>query len=301
MFPGTYIKIIKTINLINPDVIHIALPFLWIAMVLPFLKKYPTVVTEHNPILHSGTHIIIRIYMIFSTWFTRKNVDAIIVHGQRMKEIVIQAGVEENKIWIMKHGEFSYYKKWERPEVKEDRCILFFGGISKYKGIKYFVQAAKLVVAQEQDITFIIAGQGDLDKYLPLKDRPDYFKIYNSYIPDEDVAFFFQQAAIVVLPYIDGTQSGVIPVAFSFGKPVIATDVGSIPEEIDDGKTGIIIPPNNSDALASAIIKLINNRKLRENMGNNTLVKVKSELSWDRIALETIELYKTIVTNNTHK
>ncbi len=293
--PYTYIKIIKIIIDLNPDIIHVALPFLWVALVLPFLRKYPIVVTEHDPTLHFGTLTIVKLYMSVSIWLTRKFTDAVIVHGKRMKDIVVQAGVDEKKVWIVPHGEFSFYRRWESPKVKENKSILFFGKVSEYKGLQYLVQASPIIVSKIPDVRIIIAGSGDIERYLPLEKRADYFEVHNNFIPDDEVAQYFQKAAVVVLPYIDGTQSGVIPIAYSFGKPVVVTDVGSIAEAVDEGKTGFIVPPRDLESLAQAIVILLNNNELRKQMGKNALEKINAELSWDNIAQQMLRVYEETI------
>jgi glycosyltransferase involved in cell wall biosynthesis len=91
----------------------------------------------------------------------------------------------------------------------------------------------------------------------------------------------------------------VISSAYGFKKPVVATDVGSIPEIVDDGVTGFIVPPKNPEALAEAIIKLLKDEKLRKQMGENAYKKLKTDLSWDNIAEKTIEVYREAI--NEHK
>ena len=104
---------------------------------------------------------------------------------------------------------------------------------------------------------------------------------------------------MVVLPYIEASQSGIIPIAYAFKKPVVVTNVGSIPEVVDDGITGFIVPPKDPDALASAITKLLRDDKLRKEMGESAYRKMEEELSWDKIADKTIEVYREMV--NQHK
>ena len=97
---------------------------------------------------------------------------------------------------------------------------------------------------------------------------------------------------MVVLPYIEGSQTGIIPIAYSFKKPVVVTDVGSISEVVVDGETGYVVNPRNSEELAEAIITILKNKNEREKMGNTAYLKMKNELSWDKIAEKTIELYE---------
>ena len=127
------------------------------------------------------------------------------------------------------------------------------------------------------------------------------FEIYPQYISWECGAELFQRASLVVLPYIETSQSGVIPVAYDFKKPVIVTDVGAMPEIVDDGVTGFIVPPKNPEALAEAIIKLLKDNKLRKQMGENAYKKLKTDLSWDKIAEKTIEIYKEAINEYKNK
>ena len=105
----------------------------------------------------------------------------------------------------------------------------------------------------------------------------------------------FQKASVVVLPYLEATQSGVIPIAYNFGKPVIVTDVGSIREVVENGKEGFVIPPRDMKALAVAIVKILSDDGLRDHMGQNAYQKINTELSWGTIAKQTLEAYKLAV------
>ena len=99
----------------------------------------------------------------------------------------------------------------------------------------------------------------------------------------------------MVLPYIEASQSGIVSLAYTFGKPVVVTNVGSIPEVVDDGQTGIIVPPENAEALAKALVELLNDDEKRERMGQNALFKAKTMLSWETIAEQTAAVYRQVV------
>ena len=124
------------------------------------------------------------------------------------------------------------------------------------------------------------------------------FIVYNEYIADESVAELFQRASVVVLPYIDGSQSGVIPQAYAFKKPVVITNVGSLPENVEDGITGFIVPPKNSKDLAARIIELLTNDEKRKQMGANAYCKTQNELAWESIAPQTVAVYEKALAGN---
>ena len=85
----------------------------------------------------------------------------------------------------------------------------------------------------------------------------------------EELAGLLQDCAITVCPYTDATQSGVVMTSYSLCKPVIATNVGGLSEMVEDGKTGLLVPPKDVDALADAIISLLEDRKKLDEMANS--------------------------------
>jgi len=101
----------------------------------------------------------------------------------------------------------------------------------------------------------------------------------------------FSRCSLVVLPYIDGSQTGIIPIAYAFKKPVVVTNVGAIPEMVDDGVTGIIIKPKDHIELSKAIISLLSNPQHLREMGDNSFQKMKNDMSWVKIGQKTTDLY----------
>jgi len=102
----------------------------------------------------------------------------------------------------------------------------------------------------------------------------------------------FQKCSVVVLPYVEASQSGVIPAAFGFRKPIISTDVGSLKEIIEHEKTGLIVPAKDAHKLADAIIRLLEDEKLRNEIGAAGYQKLNNELSWEFIKKEIFLIYQ---------
>jgi starch synthase len=138
----------------------------------------------------------------------------------------------------------------------------------------------------------MIAGRGeDFIRYQRMMVHPEHFIVYNEYVPDDKRAELFRQAAVVVLPYIEASQSGVIPIAYTFSKPVVATRVGGLPEMVDHGRTGYLVPPRDEKALADAIVRLLRDTELRHRLGANGKRKVDTECSPDVVAHKTVAVY----------
>lgn len=295
--PLTYFKIYRLINKINPDVIHVTWDLVWFNILAPILrKKWPLIITDHEPIGKNTKVTFYGKYIYRATRpFTRTMSDALIVHSEKLKNGLVKNGMGEDKVYVIPHGVFTYYNRWCKERIKEQKVILFFGFIEDYKGIEYLIKAEPLISKEVQDAKIIIAGKGDFSQYGKLIKHENSFEIINEFVPDEKVAELFQRASLVVVPYTDASQSGVLTIAYSFGKPVIATDVGGLSEAVDDGRTGYIVPPKDEKALANAIIKLLQDDKLRIEMSENVSTKAQ-EISWDNIAKKHIEVYEKVIT-----
>jgi glycosyltransferase involved in cell wall biosynthesis len=260
---------IKKMNEFKPDVIHLQLGGGIVDLAfLPFFKKYPLVATFHDVKLHTGENSW---KTNFIRHWLRKYSNKIIVHGEKLK-----------------------FKKYERKDLKEvGNLVLFLGRIYKYKGLEYLIKAEPMITKEVPNAKIVIAGAGEnFKKYEEMMANRNNFNVHNYHVSYKEGAELFQRCSVVVLPYIDASQSAVVPIAYAFKKPVVVTDVGAIPEIVDDGVTGFIVPPKNPEAFADAIVKLLKDEKLRKQMGENAYKKLKTDLSLDKIAEKTIKVYE---------
>jgi glycosyltransferase involved in cell wall biosynthesis len=299
-----FIESIKKINQFKPDIIHVQgcyLPELFILLFLKFLRDYRLITTFHDAKAHIGSEYLL--HRLTREWFLKKS-DGIFVHGKQQKDILIKEhGINENKVHVIPMGEHNVnpFKRYIRIEPYPDKnIVLFFGRIAFYKGIEYLVKCEPVIHREVPGAKIIIAGKESIGKldvgYLEKCKREiinkNNFLIYDQYIDGKLGAELFQKASVVVLPYIEASQSGVIPVAYAFKKPVVVTNTGALPEIVDDGKTGFVVPTKDTGALAEAIIKLLKDEKLREEMGEAGYKKLNTDLSWDKISGITTEVYK---------
>ena len=290
---------VKKIRKFRPDVVHMQLGGGVIDLVLlPFFKRYPLVATFHDVRMHIGEESR---QADFIRYWLRKYSDEIIVHGEKLREQMMRVynlpGEKVHAIHIGEH-EVAPFKKYERVDIKEEgNLILFFGRIYPYKGLEYLIKAEPLITKEVPNAKIVIAGAGgNFEKYEEMMgSRRESFIVHNYRIPYEEGAELFQRSSVVVLPYIQASQSGVVPTAYGFKKPVVVTDVGSIPEIVDDNKTGFVVPPRDSQALAMAVVRLLKDEKLRKEMGENAYKKLKEDFSWDRIVVQTMEVYRKAI------
>lgn len=296
-----YRDLVKKIGIINPNIIHIQnelrFPFFYEWLLH---RNYPVIVTVHEPkpfsVKKTITSSIKDFIQIINCRLLIKFSNKIIVHGEKHKEYLLSKKVPSSKIEIIPHGDFSsFFINKEKREIKSSKHhILFFGRIDHYKGIEYLIQAGKLVKEYISDISITIAGNGDFTKYNELIGQDKNFLVINEFISEKAAAELFQETSVVVLPYIDGSQSGIISIAYAFEKPVITTNVGNFAEMVEDGKTGLIVPPRDANSLSEAIIKLLQDDDLRGKMGENGKKLLEGRYNWNNIAEKINKIYEEL-------
>jgi glycosyltransferase involved in cell wall biosynthesis len=291
--------LMRHIRRFDPDVLHLQQGHLWFNLVLPLLKQYPLVLTIHDPRHHLGDRESQKVpQMIMDFGFRRAA--HVIVHGKRLKQVVVEdLHFPSEHVHVIPHIVLG--DSTAQPQVREDdRLILFFGRIWAYKGLEYLIRAEPLITARVPDAKIVIAGEGeDFASYRRQMVHPDTFIVHNEYVPDDKRTALFRQASIVVLPYIDASQSGVIPLAYTFAKPVVVTTIGSLPEMVEHGHTGYLVPPRDEQALADAIVPLLQDQELRQQYGANGKRKVETECSPSVVAEQTLAVYHCAVRGNT--
>ena len=152
--------------------------------------------------------------------------------------------------------------KMERDET----VFLFFGHVRPYKGVEVFLEALTGLVNDPRPWRAMIVGEWYYDRtaanaYVEKEGLIRQVHLVDAFVSEREVAMHFAAANVVVLPYRAGTQSGVVPQAFAFGRPVIVSDVGAVAAAVRDGETGLVIPPNDPDALRGALLEILDGRE----------------------------------------
>jgi glycosyltransferase involved in cell wall biosynthesis len=285
--------IVRAIRDFKPDAIHLQSGHPWFSLALPMLGDSPLVVTVHDPLRHFGESSggLVDWALGRACYRARQR----IVHAPQMKDLLVkQFGVPSDTVHIIPHillGDDCVLE--DVPE--EDNVILFFGRIREYKGLEYLIRAEPLITAKVPAATFVIAGAGDFGRYREMMVHPERFIVHNEHVSDLKRAELFRRASMVVLPYIEASQSGVIPIAARFGKAVVATNVGGLPAMVSHGHTGYLVPPCDTKALAEAIILLLENKELRLRCGLNAKRRVNAECAADVVAGKTLAVYRQAI------
>lgn len=160
-----------------------------------------------------------------------------------------------------------------------DCIILFFGYVRKYKGLNILLDAMPELIRFDKNIKLLIVGEfyDNADKYYKQIDDlkiNENVKVIQKFVPNEDVGIYYNVSELVVLPYLEATQSGVLNIAYGFNKPVVVTDVGGLSEDVDEGKTGFVVKSGDVKSLVEGIIKYFKSFD-SVNFKDNISLKVK--------------------------
>jgi D-inositol-3-phosphate glycosyltransferase len=251
-------------------------------------------------------------------WFNRLTLriqyrlcDHVFVHTESMKrQLAGEFGVPERRVTVVPFGiNDTIPETGMTPAVARrqlgvpttDRLLLFFGQIAPYKGLEYLIQAVGLLAAAGRPVRVIVAGKvkrGSEDYWRRIERLIEELGVGElvfrmiQFIPDDQVEPFFKAADAVVLPYVDIFQSGVPFLAFSFGVPVIATDVGSLREDVTR-ETGVLCRERDAVDLARAVDEFYAGHLGRDpaSARGRIRVLVAERHSWETVAHRTIVAY----------
>lgn len=261
-----------------------------IYLFLSRLLSYPKVFTFHEVMLRTENHPPSR-YKLVDFVSTRSN--NVIFHSLNIKKDYLENFSPKNKlVTVIKFGLFETYRLFPVQASEEPRTLLFYGVILPYKGLEYLLEAFRIVENEIKDIKLIIAGRGTIYFEKSLLDI-DGIELINRTISEEELVRLNKRASVVVCPYISASQSGIPVTSFIFDKPVLATNVEGISEYVTHGKTGYLVPPADSKALAEGIKKLLLDQSLRKRITENIVqMNNNGRSEWVSIAEKTVEIYR---------
>ena len=292
---GTFHSVNRILRNFSPEILHIqeVHPVLVGWTFLAFRSRIPVVLTVHDPVHHSGGLSKHGWKWKIVTWF-RGRASRLIVHGPRMRAELedLDRGVT-GRVDVVPHGILGRADIDRDISGYEPGAFLFFGRVLAYKGLRYLLDAADILHGRGYAFRVIVAGTGsDLELHRTRIAFTPWIDLIDRYISPTEVPDLFRRAMAVVLPYTDATQSGVGAMAFAGSRPVIASDVGDVPDVVVDGQTGLIVPPRNGNALADAMEKLLADPRLRDSLATGASRFAAEKLCWSRIAEVTAGAYR---------
>lgn len=212
----------------------------------------------------------------------------ILLHGERSRA-EFEASWPAARIATIPHGDERLFAE-QAPAPSEEERILFFGTWRRVKGISVLTEAFDLIAARRPQAALTLAGSpaseeldlGALRAWAA--GHGERVEMIDRYIALDEVPAIFARARVVVTPYLHASQSGVVHLAMTMARAVVASDVGDLGSVVLDGQTGLLVPPANPTALAAALERLLADRGLAEEMGKAGRKRVLSGSSWEAVA-----------------
>ncbi len=258
-------------------------------------RKGPLVLTVHDPEPHSGDAP--RLYRLRKPLIHRLRgmADAIVVLSEHCREELLRLHprIAPERVVVIPHGAMDFFLRWSPQEgSKQRRSVLFFGRVVAYKGLGVLLQAWEKVAHEVPDAHLIVAGAGpDLDAHLSEIQKHSSIELIAKHLEPREISHLFARASVLVLPYTDATQSGVFSIACPFGVPVVASNVGGLKDMVEPDVNGILVPPRDVPALASALLKLLTNDEVYTSLSQGAIRTYQERFSWKVLAPRFENLY----------
>lgn len=247
-----------------------------------------------------------------ATWFDwarYRAADHVLVHSRSCAEYLTMNGVDPRRVSFIPHGNYSALcidgdlsRESARRSLglkEESRVVLFFGAISPYKGLETLLAAFPSIARRDSRALLVLAGEPLMDA-APILAQIDTLGIRDKvlvdlrYIPFAEFARYFRSADVVVFPHRRISQSGVLMLAYGFGRPVVATDVGGLGEAVNEDGTGIVVPPGDVNGLAAGIVEALSDPARAEAMGMRARALSESKYSWGVIGDAIARVYRSV-------
>jgi glycosyltransferase involved in cell wall biosynthesis len=298
------LKLARFVNRKGYDAVHIIGHDFPLYFVHRFIRNKNVIHTLHEVTNHNEKGLSFYQKLLLN-YLTKKRWIKLIFNSEISKRRFLQYEKDllkgkqnsEQRVTTIYFGlyETYLYLRDVKQQVKKDDSfftVLFFGRIVPYKGIEYLIEAFRNLNTKFSNIKLIVAGSGT--PYFEVDTELKNFSFLNRHLSDNEIVELHQLSDVVVCPYTSASQSGIVMTTYLFNKPIIASRVGAFIEVIDDLKTGMLVTPSDSDAIAEAIETLFNNKKQYNDMVTNikdAFSKQESEFNWTYIATKTEAFY----------
>jgi D-inositol-3-phosphate glycosyltransferase len=244
----------------------------------------------------------------------------ILVHTAAMKrELLADFEIAPERVSVIPFGINDTNRKTDLDRLgarrklglaPTEKVILFFGQIAPYKGVEFLVAALARMIPSLPDVRLVIAGKvkkGCEGYWKPIQaeiSRPELegrVIARIQHISDDDVEIYFKAADVLALPYLQIFQSGLPFLAYSFGLPVIVTDVGSLGEDVVEGDTGMVCRPRSAADLAEAVMAYFRSELFRQLERRRAMIRkfAMERYSWAKVAAVTMAVYSQLLDEKT--
>lgn len=295
-------RIAAEVRAAKPDLVHfLGDGTIWLNLLIPIIRHVPRVVTVHDVHFHPGDTQSKRVPRL-AMESLRRSASTLIVHGPNQHRAAVELlGRDPAHVRVVPHVVLNRYRRVAeraglQPHPSGRPTVLFFGRLMAYKGLEQLVEAAKIVRAGLPDVHFVIAGTGpDAERLRGWIAGDPTFTLHERYVDDRETAQLFLDSDLVILPYIEASQSGVLALAAAIGRPVVVTDVGDLASVVQDNRMGIVVPPSDIPALAGAVTKVLTDKTVADELGQGSLKAATAGIGYARVGKDMAEIYKDVL------
>lgn len=232
--------------------------------------------------------------------------DGLIVHNTSSLNALRKKDTGKSLIAEIPHGNYLPFINKVATTLENGKpfTLLFFGQIKEVKGLDILLKAVSLLKDKNIKIRLIIAGKAwksDLAKYEDLINSlaiTDWVETEFKYIPDGEVQSYYSKADLVILPYREIYQSGVLLLTMSYGKPILCSDLAPFKEIIVHKESGFLFKSENPDDLANQVEKIMSEPYILEKVIKNSELIIRDKYDWVKIGLKTKHLYQELLSAN---
>lgn len=238
----------------------------------------------HDALFHPGDSYPLR------TSVLRRQVaaaDGLVVLSEHIgREARIHHGFPADRIWTVPHGslDFGIPNRIRTRDPARPIRLLFLGRILPYKGLGLLLEACEVLRREGVAFELAVVGSGSVSDHAEAIARIGPVTLNNRWLTEAELGGALDQGDIVVLPYVEASQSGIAAAALTAGVPIVATPVGGLTEQVDHGRTGLVCSAVTAEALAASIKALAGDPDLYAACSRGSLDRARAELGWDRIA-----------------
>jgi len=275
----------RSIAQLRPDVVHVQEGIVNDVRLLfaAGVRRRRFALTFHDPSPHPGDGVTRR--AILANRALLRAAGLIFVHGERLREELIANARPSAPIVVVPHG----VDAGDRLPLPDRPSILFFGRMSPYKGLDVLLDALPLVWEKAPETTLTVAGAGDVEDHPTLADPR--VELRREHVPDDELPDLFGSATCVALPYRQASQSGVGSLAKLYGRPMVVSDVGGLPQLVGDG-SGLVVAAENREQLAGALVDVLLDGELARRLGEAGRATAENGADWDSVAGLTLDAYR---------
>jgi glycosyltransferase involved in cell wall biosynthesis len=303
------------------DIVHIQdyLPTFFLFVPLLKLRRKRICWTVHDVEIFSftpgfrGKLQVLFLNIVSQPGLMSKYADKIFVHASTLKQQLILKKVDQGKIAVIRFFDYRYLLESRNSDtqlenydtIEENEYILFLGNIAPWKGIDTLLDAIKIMRDRiPQSFCILIAGEPyeglkKIDFFENLRAEDTKFvKRISRFIKNYEIPSLVSRSSFLVLPYnklFQHSASGVIPLAYTFAKPVVISNLPSLVEYVEEDKTGLIFENDNREQLANRMIELIKNKSKCKEMGEHAYQKLVNEMSIETCCKIINDIYQSIV------